>query len=260
MRQSFLDLRVQIYAGISVFNSPWQKMVLIFLTIWALPPCLQAQDTDILLNKADSLYLNAQEQASLAVYEKVLTEKRRASPRMLFRMAYMEENRGRIPQTLYYLSLLYNLYPDEAARAKIESLARQYKLDGYDFDELDLFRQMLRRYSVALFALFAVVVGAMLFVLWRRRRQGRQLRLLPAAIVLLLALAAAVLNINLEYGKAVVFHPELPVMAGPASAAKVVDFVPAGTRLTVTGSEEAWVRVVYKGRQGYVNRFWVGYF
>lgn len=219
-----------------------------------------AATSQSLLLKADSLYAAGNEPRSLDLYEQIFRQNRAVSPKMLFRMAYMEENRGRIPQTLYYLSLLYTINPDEATRSKIESLARQYKLEGYEFDELDFFRQMLRRYSKHVFGAFTIVVGLLLVVLFRRRMRRKSLRLLPLAIVVLLGAATVVLNADIDYGKAVVLHANLPVMAEAASSARAVEFAPAGTRLTVTGSEDTWYRVEYKDHKGYVNRFWVGYF
>jgi tetratricopeptide (TPR) repeat protein len=257
-------LRVQRYVQALVFKTGMAKIGLVFFGLLiglVLAPTLsRAAAPQLLLHKADSLYAAGAEQQSLDVYEEIFRQNRAVSPRMLFRMAFLEENRGRIPQTLYYLSLLYTINPDEATRSKIESLARQYKLEGYEFDELDFFRQMLRRYSKHVFGAFTVVVGLLLVVLFRRRMRKKSLRLLPLAIVVLLGAATVVLNADIDYGKAVVLHANLPVMAEAASSAKAVEFAPAGTRLTVTGSDETWYRVEYKDHKGYVNRFWVGYF
>jgi hypothetical protein len=172
----------------------------------------------------------------------------------------MEETQGNIPQTLYYLNLLYTLQPDEAVRTRMESLARQYQLDGYDMDEWDFFGKLLRRYAVHLFATFALLIGVLVGLLWLRRLRGVPLRLLPLAVFLLLVLASAALNLNLRYGKAIVVGGRAAFMDDASAASPLRAMIPPGTRLTVLGQSDTWMRVLYKDKQGFVNKNVVWYF
>ena len=218
------------------------------------------QQTQNLLTQADVAFDQGHYTQATLLYDSLLTTARTVTPRMLQRQAYMAENRSAIPQTLYYLSLLYSATQDDLVRLRIEALARQYQLEGYDYDEWDLFRQALRNYAPYILGVFAAVVGLLVFVLFRRRLQGRPLRLLPLTIFIILGAAALLLNLNLRYGKAIVLEQDLIIMPEASAAAKPGSLVKAGTRLTVIGQDDAWLHVMYNGQPGYVNRFLVGYF
>gem|GEM_PF-2421995 len=221
---------------------------------------LLATDAKNQLAAADKAYrLNRFDQA-LKLYEAVLAKNRLTSPRILMRLSLMEETAGRIPQTLYYLNLLYTLQADEAVRTRMESLARQYQLDGYDMDEWDFFSKLLRRYAVHLFGVFAFMVAMLVGLLWYRRARAIPLRLLPLAIFLSLVVISAALNLNVRYGKAIVVVGKAAFMEDASAASPLYNFIPAGTRLTVLAQDDAWLRVLYKDKQGFVNRSVVWYF
>ena len=221
---------------------------------------LLAQGPQTLLTQADVAFDRSRFDVAASLYDSLLADQRTVTPRMLQRQAYMAENKGAIPQTLYYLSLLYSLTQDDLVRLRIEALARQYQLEGYDYDEWDLFRQALRNYAPYILGVFAAIVGILVFILFRRRRRGRPLRLLPLTILLLLGAAALLLNLNVRYGKAIVLEQDLILMSEPSAAGKPGTLVKAGSRLTVIGQEDAWLHVMHNGQPGYVNRFLVGYF
>lgn len=219
-----------------------------------------AADLAETLHKADSAYVSGNNVLATSLYDTLLVGNRMVTPRMLYRLATLEEGKGRIPETLYYLSLLYSLNSDDALRTRIEDLSRQYKLDGYDFDEWDFFRQILRNYSVQIFSAFSVLVVLLIALLLRRRFQRRPLRLLPLGILLLLGLATLALNYDIRYGKGIISTAQAPVMADPSAAAKVLGYVPSGTRVTVIGEQDIWLRVVYNDRTAYVNKYLLRYF
>jgi len=212
------------------------------------------------LHQADQAYSANHFDEALPLYQRLLEKDRLTSPRMLLRMALMEETQGKVPQTLYYLNLLYTLNPDDGVRTRMESLARQYQLEGYDMDEWDFFRKLLRRFSVHLFGVFSFFIALLVGLLWWRRYRGRPLRLLPLAIIVLLVLASLALNLNVRYGKAIVISGKAALMTDASAASPLKSLIPAGTRLTVIGESDAWMRVVYRDKQGFVSRNVVWYF
>ena len=119
-----------------------------------------AQPAQTLLIQADIAFERGQYEKATVLYDSILNRERTVTQRMLQRQAYMAENRSAIPQTLYYLSLLYSLTQDDLIRLRLEALARQYQLEGYDYDEWDLFRQALRNYSPYILGFFNVQAAA----------------------------------------------------------------------------------------------------
>lgn len=212
------------------------------------------------LAKADLFYDKGQEDQSLQLYEKVFMDDKKTTPKALYRMAFMEENKGNIAKTLYYLSLLESVSPNDAIRNRIEALARQYKLQGYEFDEVDLLKQGIKRFKLVILLFYFSIIAILTAILVRRRVRNKPLRLLPASLGILLLFAAFLLNYDIKYGKAVVLFNNLPVRPTESASAPVEYFVPAGTRLTVTSVGDIYVQVIYKGNPLYVSREWVGYY
>jgi hypothetical protein len=234
------------------------------LVFWAKSQPSQAGKPSVaasqLIEQADAAYRANRMDKALPKYKELLNTYRRTSPRILQRLASGEEAQGSIPQTLYYLNLLYTLQPQESVRTHMESLAQQYQLEGYDMDEWDFFRKLLRRFSVHLFAGFALGIAALVGLLWWRRLRGKKLRLLPLAVLLLLVLASAALNLDFRYGKAIVITGKAAFMSEASAASHMLGQVPPGTRLTVLGTTDIWMRVVYKDKQGFVNKTVVWWF
>ena len=247
---------------IKIFSA---RLTLCLACLLAAAASLRAQpagrgDAERRLAVADKAYEANHFEEALPLYQVLLEQDRLTSPRILNRLAVMEETAGHVPQTLYYLNLLYTVAPDEGVRTRMESLARQYQVEGYDMDEWDFFRKLLRRFSVHLFAAFCFGMLCLVALLWWRRARGRSLRLLPLGIILLLVIASAALNLDVHYGKAIVIDGKAALMEDPSAASPLEAFIPPGTRLTVIGESDAWMRVVYKDKQGFVSRNVVWYF
>ncbi|MBO3270593.1 SH3 domain-containing protein [Hymenobacter defluvii] len=221
-----------------------------FLALLGSQPILAQKDTEA-LQKADSLFAADSIEAAYPFYQQVLRQQKVYSPRMLLRMAYVQEGLGHYPAALYYLSLAQARQPRRSTWAKMASLAQRHRLTGYPDSWRQQLRIVFRRYYYRLLqaALLVAVVGGT--VLWLRRRERRGWWVAYAAYVLA---TAAFLNLLRPERSGLVARSRAALMAGPSPGATWLTTAAVGDRLVVLGKQDVWYRVRWQGKDAYIRQ------
>ena len=221
-----------------------------FLTLLFSQPILAQKDTGA-LQKADSLFAADSVEAAYPLYRQVLRGQQAYSPRMLLRMAYVQEGLGHYPAALYYLSLVQSHQPRRATWSKMANLAQRYRLTGYPDTWRQQLRIMFQRYYYRLLQaalLIAVVAGTILWVR-RRKRQGWWV----AYTVYVLG-TAAFLNLLRPERSGLVARSRAALMAGPSPGATWLTTAAAGDRLVILDRQDIWFRVRWQGKDAYIRQ------
>jgi uncharacterized protein YgiM (DUF1202 family) len=87
------------------------------------------------------------------------------------------------------------------------------------------------------------------------QKKNRVNRKLVAGFVSLFLIAVLFLTINFisPPAKAIIAR-ETYLMAGPSAGANLILLVNDGNRVSVSGEEDVWVRVDWKGKEGYIKK------
>jgi len=219
-------------------------------------PNLKAQEKDYqkTIEKADQLFSSQKYLASLKIYQDILSDGE-SSPRMLLKMAFMSEALEDYPQTLYYLSLHYQLSPDIATLEKLESIALAKCLKGYehsDFDVITAFYRNYFEYFVSAFILLSITL--FIFILWRRGKKGS----LPArygfVFIFLLALFYYLLNFTDTQKQAIISKNNAYLMKAPSAGSVPIDILEKGHRLEVVEARDIWFKVLWQEQEAYVHK------
>jgi hypothetical protein len=205
-----------------------------------------------LLAHADSLFESRNYTASLRLYDSLFAQHQYA-PAMLLKMAYIEEALGHVSMPLYYLSLYHLATGEEAVALKMQDFADKHRLLGYRQSDLDragwAYYHYHHRITQLLAALCAFIFSVMLY---RRLRKG--VKPLPLAFTLLFCLALLFIHIQSSLSsRGIIVTPATVVMAQPSAGSGVLDVLDEGHRLPITGHQDHWVEVDFRGRRGYVN-------
>ena len=223
-----------------------------FLTLIALINPVLGQETAS-LQQADSLFREQRYTQAYQVYEKIL-ETEKASPGMLLRMAYIQESLGNVSNTLYLLNLYYQQTSDRDVLRKIEKLAEQKKLVGYEYSDAEYFRGLIRQNRTYIIMGLMVICGLLfLWILYQRFRLGQRPVWQGVFLVVLLGGLYYFTNFRLTGDKAIVAHDYVYLMSGPSAGSSVVDVLRKGHRLKVLGREDVWYRVEWKNKVLYVK-------
>lgn len=214
----------------------------------------KGQNNTELLNKADSLFESKKYTQALEHYHQLFEEENRYTPQMLLKMAYIHEGLGDFSQALYYLNIYYTKTSDEDVLRKMEALASEYKLSGYQFTDTDLFLTYYNKYiSEITFGALAFCLFLFGFVFYQKKRE--QPLLFPAiGLAVSLILLAYIINGTNQTQKGIITNGTAYLMNGPSSGAEVVEIVKDGHRVSIVGKEDVWYKIIWDGGQAYIRQ------
>jgi hypothetical protein len=226
----------------------------LFLGLFFCQTVLAQNDSKALI-KADSLFEVGALLPAYKLYRQTMRQGQQHSPRLLVRMAYIQEQIGHYPAALYYLNVLQTHAPSQATWNKMVELAQNNRLDGYTASwPQRLLIPFRRYYNQLLQAAFivAVVAGTVLLIrLLKRRRIVREWWVLYGIYLLL---AGVLLNLLRPERVGLVCQPRAALMSGPAAGANWLTVVAAGDRLQVEGVQDIWYQVEWHGRTAFIRK------
>ena len=228
------------------------KKLLLFFLIWlGFSQLATAQKVSPELIRADSAFEAGAYQLAYRRYRGLLRQEAVASPRLLMRMAYVQEGLGHYPAALYYLSMALARQPRLSTWRKMADMARTQRLTGYPETWRQDLQLTFRRYyyfGLQVLLLGAVVAGTLLFV---RRHQTTRGWWVTYGVYLLLT--GVYLNLLGTERAALVVRPRAALMAGPSAGAAWLTTATAGDRLIVQGQQDTWYQVQWQGQEAYIR-------
>ncbi len=201
------------------------------------------------LRPGDSLFAAGQYAAAVPAYRQQIWRNRRASPELLLKMAYAQQQLGQYPAALLYLSLAQARQPQVRTWRQLAALAAQHQLVGYPATwQQELRVQAQRYYYPGLEALLGGAVVAAIWLLWRRGQRGAWL-----GYAAYLGLSAGYLHYLQPKPAGLVARPGAALMAGPGAGAAWLSTAALGDRLPVLGQQDIWYRVQWQQREAFVR-------
>ena len=251
------DYTTLIQKKVSFLSVRTLLLGLMFLPLWSLAvnaapnnklkfsPPPSAED----LRRADSLFAAGQYAAAFPPYRAQVWEQRRATPELLLKMAYAQQQLGHYPAALLYLSLAQARQPRVRTWRQMASLAMQHRLVGYPATwQQELRVQAQRYYYPALQVLLAGAVVGAIWLLWRRSPRGAWL-----SYAVYVGLVGAYLHFLRPAPAGLVARPGAALMAGPSAGAAWLSTAAIGDRLLVLDRQDIWYRVRWQQREAFVR-------
>lgn len=173
---------------------------------------------------------------------------------MLLKMAFIKEGLGDYTNSLYYLNLYYLKTYDKKALKKMELLAKEHKLSGYDYNDAVFFLNIYHKYELQI----DVVVGAitillMIFLIFQQRVHKKKHTSSLVAFATFLLLLLLLNNFWREHPKAIINQDQVYLMDGPSPAANVIDQIGMGNRVDILGKNDVWVKIDWDNKEAYVR-------
>lgn len=203
---------------------------------------------------ADSLFAMQKYTQSYQLYDSLFTYQKLSSPQMLLKMAYIKEGLGDYTLALFHLNEYYIRTSDERALEKMESLATEFDLSGYDYGESDFVISVYHEYYdqiVLGISLISIIFFAGL--LYRKIR----LRVKPVTnfVLLTISLIALVIVVNtgMGYKEAIVTHPNTYIMSSPSSSSEVLAVISKGNKVPIKKSQDVWLKTEWEDQAAYIK-------
>ncbi|MDX1629419.1 MAG: SH3 domain-containing protein [Fulvivirga sp.] len=210
------------------------------------------QDT---LQTADSLFSQGKYTESFEIYKYILKEEKQVSPAMLLRMSFIQEGLNNYTESLYYLNLYYLKTADRKVLDKMEELADEKGLYGYDFNDWEFIQTIFYRYFFHFTAILLALSMLLLSVAYYLKFKKQQSAAIPSFfLVITLGLLFYTINYGKNYRKSLIYENSTFIMTGPSAGAEVLTIANKGNRVDVKGQEDVWTKIEWKGQTGYIKK------
>ena len=203
---------------------------------------------------ADSLFAQKRYTQSFELYEDIQKSDQKASSAMLLKMAFIKEGLGDFTNALYYLNLYYlNTYNKKVLK-KMEKLAEQNKLSGYNYDDVEFFLNIYHQYHLQVDFLIIGTVFMFFGILYYQKKTTKIKAGLPGIIyICLLLLMLIINNYGREHKKAIITASDVHLMKGPSPGADVIDVISKGHRVDIIGRDDVWVKISWNDNAAYIK-------
>ena len=212
------------------------------------------QGFNLVLEEADSLFTKQKYTQSYQLYDSIFSAGL-SSPQMLLKMAYIKEGLGDYTMALFHLNEYYVETSDERALQKMESLAEEYNLVGYNYGETEFVGSIYHEYYdqivIVLVLLSIIFLGGVIY-------QKFKLRIRPVSnfvfMLIFLVCLAITINTGMGYKEAIVTHQNTYLMSSPSSSADVLAIISKGNKMQIKKSQDVWVKTEWQDQTAFVKR------
>ncbi len=213
-----------------------------------------AQTGSSSLKMADSLFAESKFTESFVIYEELLESRKQSSPQMLLKMAFIKEGLKDYSKALYYLNLYYLQTTDKRVLKKMEELARNHDLTGYEYSDWEFFMMLYRKYNNYI-TYFLSALALLFFGIIFRQKRRHSSRPVATGILLTFVLAIFFFHINFsdKYNKGIIVQADAYLMDAPSSGADLVNIVDKGHRVKVLDKKDVWVEIEWQGDKAFIR-------
>lgn len=226
----------------------------LFITVFGTPKTAFS-DSIKELKTADSLFAMARYAEAELIYKKKFDEGEKNNQNLLLKLAFLSEKRSNYTSCLYYLSKLALTNPSRRLFEKMDNLAAEHNLTGYEFDDYNYFIIFYRRYGDYIPILLLTLGVYIVFIMVLKTKKNESiLPIHKISTLVYLFIILAGINVPSLYNTAVVANDNTFLRVEPSSASDVVEVVKKGHKLTLFGTVDHWNRVVWNNRIVYIRK------
>lgn len=207
------------------------------------------------LGQADSLFQQKKYVQSLKIYENI-RQQGYASPAMLLKMAYINEAEEDIGGSLYYLNLYYQLTHNKKVLNKMQTMAEEHDLHGYQYRDLDFFLNIFYNYKYHIMLLL-VAITFLIFgiIIFQSRKYNHIAMVNKVVMIALVVLVLVMVNVNFEPDYGIIKSNNVFIMDGPSAAAQPLEIAKSGHRVKIIGKHDVWMKVLWGDKTGFIKKY-----
>ncbi|WP_229206155.1 SH3 domain-containing protein [Dyadobacter fermentans] len=207
------------------------------------------------LKTADSLFAIARYPEAQTLYKKNFSLSEKNGQALLLKLAFLAEKTNNYTDCLFYLSKLALVQPSRHLFEKMDKLAKEQNLSGYEFDDYNYFIIFYRKYGDYI-PILLLTLGTYIVVIMvtKTRRKEPILQIHKISIIVYLLALLGILNVPSLYQTCIIVNENTFLRDEPSSAAGVVEKVGKGHKLTIIGSVDHWDRVIWNNRIVYIRK------
>jgi tetratricopeptide (TPR) repeat protein len=226
-----------------------------FLIILYFSQCVHSQQNRSEINLADKYFEGKEYSKAKTIYNNFILEKVNIEKNSLLKLAFIYEKENDFVRSLYYLNLYFNKNPSEKVLVKMNEIASNNNLEGYELSDFYLILLLFKQYSFYIY-LILVSVGlyvTIIFIIKKFKNQNIERKQKFVLLFYLIGLLG-ILNLPKIYKQGIVHENSANLRIDPSAASPVFQKIKEGTRLNIIGSEDVWLRVLQSNKIYYINK------
>jgi len=205
------------------------------------------------LNKADSLFnLKIYTEAKL-IYDSLYYKENLYSERMLLKMALIEEGLENYEKSIYYLSQYQSINNNESSEIKIQKIANNYDLEGYEKNDFDYLQNILKENKIIIIYSLLLLTLLIFIINIYRILKSKKAPTLVLTFYIISILFLFIININLPKSGIVYFENTF-IMEKPSSGSNLYQIVKKGDKLKIIGEESVWYKIKINKTEKYIRK------
>ena len=205
------------------------------------------------LEIADSLFQEKKYTESYQIYEAIFETSSKYSASMLLKMAFIKEGLGDYSMALYFLDYYYQKTANKSVLRKMDELAEQHGLTGYNYSDLDLMISYWHKYHIPSLVVLVLLCILSLLSLLYRYRKGFNIVGTMVLLCLLLVLTAFMINFGLDRPRGIIIADNTYIMEDPSSASDLVDIVGKGHKVKIRGKDDVWYKIEWQDETAWIR-------
>jgi tetratricopeptide (TPR) repeat protein len=231
-----------------------KKIIFFFILNLSFTQLAYSQSDGEILKRADSLYKSENFNAAEVFFEQNLQKLKNPSNVLYLKLALIKEKKGDFLKSMYFLNKAYELSPNEKILAKLNEIATNHNLKGYelsDFNFLILFYKQYSGFLVALLLALGIYIFVILFI--KKYKSNWTPFNQKTFLIIYLIGIGFLLNLPDKYHQGIINHDGVLLRTEPSSAAPIEVSIDKGNRLNVLGGNDIWRRVIWNDKFLYLK-------
>jgi uncharacterized protein YgiM (DUF1202 family) len=235
-----------------------QKIIaLFFLFFISIIDSIAKISPENVLIQADQLFASQKYTQAYEIYYDLYKNQNKYTPQSLLKMAYIQEALNENYISLYFLNQFYENYPDKSVFLKMKEIAEKERLEGYTYSDLEFFANIYRNYSEELLMSLLALVFVLFLAMVTNRIFVKNFSK-PRAFLFMFFLIAVgyMINFGDQYinpSKYIITKTDPLIMSEPSAGSNVLGTLPRGTRVSVRGKYDIWLKIKYGEGYGYIR-------
>ncbi len=212
----------------------------------------QSPEANLKIKDADSLFAQKMYTQSFEIYKAIFDQKM-YSQAMLLKMAFIQEGLGHLSQSMYYLNLYYLASDDEQALVKMEKVASENRLSGYEGNQMDLSHMLQENFVSISQVLMGLTVFFFSLMIYQKRISDKRPYILGISALVTIGLLFLHINFSDTLSKGIVANDATYVMSGPSAGSSVLSIINEGHQLEILDRKDVWLKVKWREGEAYIK-------
>jgi hypothetical protein len=229
-----------------------RKIIFIISLLFLQIPDSKAQADN--LKKADSLFSAKKYDEAAKIYEYFFENKTANNLNICLKLAFIAEQNNQFPKVLYYLNYRYNLKSEDKIFDRLNEIALENKVKGYERSDLNFVLIIFQQYFFY-FLFFFIAIGVLiLYIFYKKTKSGERITSRQKVIFsIFLVLLMFMINLGANFQSAVVGNSSY-FRDFPSSASPITGYINPGNKLNIFGEKGNWLRVLWNKKVVYIKK------